>query len=265
MSKSEDILHSLFGSKPTFVSNVNCYNRNLISIYSVGRKKVIFKRFNGKEFVEREKFFYKTFENSCKIPKVYFQGDDFIVTEFIESSIPNLIMAVKDWARVHSNFMGSTLLENPFFKEHELGNLSDYVLNHKKTFGKNTEKLGEILLNKERKKNYSTLIHGDLFGRNILTNNGNNYYIDFEFSGRGHPTKDLSLLLLNHSDMEEEIIKTYRRNISFDYGRIEEDIKIELFNKGVQLIAGLSDLQMPLGGKNKIRKKFLSVLEKHIQ
>lgn len=265
MGKYEDILSNLFGSGSIFVSNINCYNRNSISVYSVNGKKVLLKEFKEKEFAEREKFFYKTLEDFCKIPKMYFEGDDFIIIEFIESSNPDLILAIRDWAKVHSNFIGSKFLTNPFFQKKKLRNLSDYVLSHKRTFGENTEKLGKNLLDQEREKDYITLIHGDLFGRNILTNNGNNYYIDFEFSGKGHPTSDLSLLLLNHPNMEEEIIKTYRENISFDYEGIESDINKELLRKGVQLIAGLGNLKMPSEGKKKIHKKFLDVINAHCE
>ena len=117
---------------------------------------------------------------------------------------------------------------------------------------------------KEREKDYSTIIHGDLFGKNILTKNGNNYYIDFEFSGSGHPTKDLSLLLLNHPNMKEEIIKTYRDNISFDYEGIENDLKKELPEKGTQLIAGLKRLKMHTKQKRKIHENFLRVMESYL-
>ena len=215
MNKSEDILHNLFGSMPVFIFNINCYNRNLISVYSVNGKKIIFKKFNEKESAIKEKFFYKVLRTHCKIPQTYFESDDFIITEFIESSTPNLIRAVRDWARIHSDFLENKILEDKLMFKHQPRNLSDYVLKHKEIFGENTEKLREILSSKKREENHSTLIHGDLFGRNILTMNENNYYIDFEFSGSGHPTKDLSLLLLNHHDMKGEIIKIYRENMHY--------------------------------------------------
>ncbi len=265
MNNTEAILSHLFKGTPSFISNINCYNRNSISVYSIHGKKILFKKFNKKEFIQREKFFYKFLKNSCKIPKIYSEGEDFIITEFIESCKPNLIQAVRDWAKIHSNFLENEILENPLMFKHKSRNLSDYILNYQKMFGKSAEKIKDFLSSKEREKNYSTLIHGDLFGRNILTKNGENYYIDFEFSGSGHPVKDLSLLLLNNPNMKEEIIKIYRKNISFDYEKIEEDIKKELLNKGTQLILGLGNLKMSLEGKKKIHKKFLGVMENYLE
>lgn len=260
----EDILSNLFGGVPNFISNIECYNRNPISVYSAGDKKIIFKKYNEVKFAEREKLFYGLLSGICKMPKVYGSGEDYIVTEFIESSNPDLKMAVKDWAKVHSAFLGNEILESHEIPKHKLRNLSDYVLNHKKLFGEISDRLSKKLSDDGRVVNYSTIIHGDLFGRNILSRNGENYYIDFEFSGVGHPTRDLSLLLLNHPDLERELIISYRDNISFDYEGIEEDINNELLIRGVQLIAGLRNLKMPLEGKKKIHRNFLRVLEKHL-
>ncbi len=260
----EDVLSNLFGGVPNFIFNIECYNRNLISVYSVNDKDILFKQYKEKKFAEREKLFYELLKGVCKIPKVYGSGEDYLVTEFIKSSSPDLKMAVKDWAKIHSAFLKGEILVNPNLPKYKLRNLSNYVLNHKNLFGDIPDKLGERLLNKEKVQNYNTITHGDLFGRNILSQNGENYYIDFEFSGVGHPARDLSLLLLNHPDLEGEIIYSYRKNISFDYEGIKEDINNELLNKGVQLIAGLENLKMSPEGKKKIHKKFLDVLKNHL-
>jgi len=260
----EDTLINLFGSVPNFVSKIECYNRNLISVYSIDDKKILVKQYNEKKFAERERFFYELLRGVCKIPKVYSTGEDYIVTEYIESSNPDLNGAIEDWAKVHSIFLGSEILKDPDIPRHKLRNLSNYVLNHKGLFGEISDKLSKRLSNKERAMNYSTIIHGDLFGRNILSRDGENYYIDFEFSGIGHPTRDLSLLLLNHPDLERGLIKSYRKNISFDYEGIEEDLANELLDKGVQLIVGLGNLKMPSEGKKKIHRKFLEVLKNHL-
>jgi len=252
----EDTLSNLFRGVPNFIFKIECYNRNSISVYSIDDKKILIKQYNEKKFAEREKFFYELLKGVCNIPKVYHSGEDYIVAEYIESSNPDLKMALEDWAKVHSAFLGSEILRNKNILRHKLKNLSNYVLNHKKLFGEISDKLSERLSHKEKAMNHSTIIHGDLFGRNILSRNGENYYIDFEFSGVGHPTRDLSLLLLNHPDLERGMIESYRKNISFDYEGIEEDITNELLNKGVQLIVGLGNLKMPSEGKKKIHRKF---------
>ena len=260
----EDTLSNLFGGVPNFISKIECYNRNSISVYSIHDKKILFKKYNEKKFAERERFFYEVLKGVCKIPKVYGSGEDYLVIEYIESSNPNLKMAVEDWAKVHSAFLESEILKNPDIPKHKLRNLSNYVLNHKRLFGEISNKLNKRLSDKSKIVDSNTIIHGDLFGRNILSRNGENYYIDFEFSGVGHPTKDLAFLLLNHPSMERELIESYRKNISFDYKGIEEDINKELLNKGVQLIAGLGNLKMHSEGKKKIHRKFLEVLKNHL-
>ncbi len=260
----ENTLSNLFGSVPIFISEIECYNRNSISVYSIKGKKILFKKYNEKKFAEREKLFYEVLKGICKIPKVYGSGEDYLVTEYIESSNPDLKMAVEDWAKVHSVFLGSEILKDPDIPMHKLRNLSNYVLNHKRLFGEISDKLSKRLSDKSEIVDYNTIIHGDLFGRNILSRNGENYYIDFEFSGVGHPTRDLSLLLINHPSIERELIESYRKNISFDYDGIEKDINNELLEKGVQLIAGLGNLRMPSEGKKKIHRKFIEVLKNHL-
>jgi thiamine kinase-like enzyme len=54
-----------------------------------------------------------------------------------------------------------------------------------------------------------TLVHGDLYKANILTKSRINYYIDFEFSGKGHPARDLALILLNGYD-SKKVFSIYR-------------------------------------------------------
>jgi thiamine kinase-like enzyme len=260
----EDTLSNLFRGVPNLISKIECYNRNSISFYSVGDKKILLKQYNEKKFAEREKFFYELLDDVCRIPKVYGFGEDYLVTEYIESSNPDLKMAVEDWAKVHSVFLESEILKNSDIPKHKLRNLSNYVLNHKRLFGEISDKLSKRLSDKSEIVDYTTIIHGDLFGRNILSRNGENYYIDFEFSGVGNPIRDLSLLLLNHPSMERELIESYRKNISFDYDGIEKDINNELLDKGVQLIAGLGNLRMPSEGKKKIYRKFLEVLKNHL-
>jgi thiamine kinase-like enzyme len=48
-----------------------------------------------------------------------------------------------------------------------------------------------------------------LYKANILTKSRINYYIDFEFSGKGHPARDLALILLNGYD-SKKVFSIYR-------------------------------------------------------
>lgn len=265
MESKEEILQQLFGSMPNFVSEVHCYNRNLISIYSIGKKKIIIKEFKNAEFLEREKFFYKFLKNFCKIPEIYYAGDNFIITDFIESKESNLIGAVRDWAKIHSSLLEDKVLTNSLIFSHEPLHISGYVYNNGELFQSYGKKMEGILSKKRKIEEPVTIIHGDLFDKNILFDGIDNNYIDFEFCGKGHPVKDLSLIILNHPEMDREVIKTYREQISFDYEEIENDIKLELLNKGVRLICGLKYLKMPLDLKQKMYNKFMRVLKKYFE
>lgn len=265
MKNSEADLSNLFGIEVHFSHNLEGFNRHKHSVYSLGGKKIIVKEFTDKKFAAREIFFYETFKDLCNLPRLYFSDDNIIVLDFINSdNPPDLLSAVKDWARIHSIFLEAEILENPQCAHHKLRNLAYYVSHNPKLFDPDSEKLKEILLDEKRERNYQTLIHGDLYKRNILTNSQGNYYIDFEFSGKGHPTRDLSLLLLNYPHLKEDFLKVYRQNISFDYERIEEDIKKELLGKGTQLIIGLKDLAISKEKRKEIHGNLLRIMRTYL-
>jgi len=265
MKNSEADLSNLFGIEAHFSHNLEGFNRHKHSVYSLGDKKIIIKEFTEERFAIREKFFYETFKDLCNLPRLYFSEENIFVLDFIDSeNSPNLLSAVEDWARIHSIFLGSEILENPLCANHKLRNLAYYVSRNPKLFDPDSEKLKEVLLDEERERNYQTLIHGDLYKRNILTNSQGNYYIDFEFSGKGHPVRDLSLLLLNYPILKEDFLKIYRQNISFDYEGIEEDIKKKLLGKGTQLIIGLKDLNISKEKRKEIHENLLRVMRTYL-
>jgi len=264
MKESIEILSKLFGDKASFLFNIDGFSRNSLFVYSVNGKKVVLKKFKEEKFAKKEKFFYEIFNGVCNIPKMYFSEQDFLVTDFVEASKGNPLEAVKDWAKIHSRFLNDQILNNPFIEKRKLKNLSDYVLSHQEIFGHSAMKLSKELINIERINYSPTIVHGDLYGNNILSCEGKNCYIDFEYSGKGNAVEDLSLLLLNHPEIKKEIIKTYRSNISFDYSGIEEDIRTKMIEKGTHLIIGLKDAKMPSELKRKIHGKFLKVLESNL-
>lgn len=264
MKDLEGVLKDLFGTVPIFLFELDGFNRNSHTVYSIENKKIIVKEFREKEVGKREKFFYEILKEICKIPNLYLANEDIIVTDFIESEKPDILSAVKDWTRIHSNFLDSDILTNPILAKHRLKNLSKYIDHHQEMFGPDAVKLSKVLVDESREFNSPTIIHGDLYGKNILTRNGENYYIDFEFSGVSHPVRDLALILLNYPRIKEELIRIYRENISFDYKGIEEDIKKELLGKGVQLIAGLKGLKMPVEKKREIHRNLLRVMGSYL-
>lgn len=267
MEEAEKIFLELFGSIPEFVSIINCYNRNSISVYSLGNRKYIFKKFKEEELAKRENFFYEILSKRIHVPQVHYNEGCVLIADFIDSDklqASNLINAIKDWAKIHSDYLGDKILENPIMLEHKSRNLEKFVLSNEEIFGKLTEELSNFLKDTSRERNYFSLIHGDLFGNNILVKNNFNYYIDFELSGFGHPARDLSLLLLNYPKMKLGIIDTYRKNINFDYYGIEKDINKEVVSKGVQLIVSLRKLNASLEVKKEIQNKFLRVIENYV-
>ncbi|MBD3247001.1 phosphotransferase [Candidatus Pacearchaeota archaeon] len=266
MKQIENILVNMFHKKPAFLYTIPGFHRNFQSVYKLGRQQILVKEYNSKKDLKREVFFYEMFGKNKLIITPLFYGHEKNVGcfEFIESdSKGDLFVGIEDWARVHSCFLKSNELNNPIMANHKSKNLPEYVLNHEKEFPKISKQIAEVLQS-ESYQNFKTLIHGDLEKRNILIKNNKNCYIDFEFTGRGHPLRDLSLLLLNHPQDKEKIISMYRKKISFDYENIEKDTKKELFIKAVQLIAEMKNINLPSKRKKNIHTRFLKVMDSYL-
>ena len=101
--------------------------------------------------------------------------------------------------------------------------------------------------------------------KNILISKGNNYYLDFEIAGVGHPARDLASLIIHNPKKREEIISVYRKNISFDYKGIEKDIRKWFVARVSQLILILKTKKIPNTKNKKIEKNLFEAMNFYLQ
>ncbi len=130
------------------------------------------------------------------------------------------------------------------------------ALIHSKTiFDKNKSNLNFDVFQEEFSRNkILTISHGDLYVNNIINVGIEQYYLDFETFGFGHPARDLSLLLFNEFDKREEIVKRYKDKITFNYSELGEDINLYYRARLEKIRDGLAkDIHFP----KKFRDKYL--------
>jgi RIO-like serine/threonine protein kinase len=231
-------------------------------VYLSGSKKIIAKVFTTPESFEREKRVYALLSGEISIPRLYRADQGIIITDFIDSEErKDFKKAIEDWAKIHNLFLGNPVLDTPLLAWGPPRNIKEYVLSNPILFNKFGQKIVEKI-EKPSNQKITTLIHSDLYERNILTTKTGNYYIDFEFSGRSHPGRELALMILNHPEKIREIIGTYKQNITFDYNGIEEDIKRETLIKSVQLIGRIEKVVKSSEERKRLHSRFISAIEK---
>jgi len=214
---------------------------------------------------QKETFFYDLFkeEKILRTPEVYFASKPFFITELINQDPEvNLETALRDWGKVHSYFMKRDFSKLEI-EEINNKNLPEFIFSHPGLFGQKYSQIAERI-RKKINLDLQTLIHGDLYKANILTNKGINYYIDFEFSGKGHPARDLALILLNGYN-REKVFTIYKDNIDFDYSELEEDGITYALMRGVDLIANLNNMPFDKDKKRKVHSRFINSMNKLIQ
>ena len=228
--------------------------RNEHRAYQVGKNKVAVKKFKNSKSSSREIKFYNFFaENPLALtPKVHYMDENFLITDFINNTGQNLELTIVDWANIHSETINSEITGfERFYIEKEI----EAIIKPNCISPKIKEQLSRKL-SKPLKKEMLSLTHGDLYFANILNDGSNNYYIDFESGGRAHPCRDLSLLLFNHPNMQEEIIETYKSTIKFYYDNIDADIEKFHLIKLCQILIGLNrDSHLPSNYKTEFTNK----------
>lgn len=260
----QELLEKYLGENYSKIGSVDYYRHNH-EFYSNGERTIAIKEFKEERAFQKEVFFYKLFEKEkiIRTPKIYEISKPFLLTEFIESEDKiNLEDALKDWGKVHSYFLRKGISKLRIERINNK-NLSEFVLSYPGLFGEKYKQLAEKV--KERiRQDLQTLVHGDLYKANILTRRGHNYYIDFEFSGKGHPARDLALILLNGYD-REKILSTYKESIDFNYSGLEEDVITYTLMRGIDLIANLRNTDFETDKKKKIHSRFVNSMNSLIQ
>lgn len=265
----QDLLKKHLGEDYSRIGFVDNHRHNH-EFYSNGKITLALKEFKVERSLQNEVFFYELFEKEkiLRTPKVYEISKPFLLTEFIESEDKiNLENALRDWGKVHSYFLrkelGGLITEKLEKVKVNDKNLSEFVLSHPELFGEKYKQIAERV-KKRVKPDLQTLVHGDLYDANILTRRGHNYYIDFEFSGKRHPARDLALFLLNGYD-PETVLSTYRGSIDFYYSGLEEEIITYTLIRGIDLIANLKNTDFDQDKKKKINSRFINSMNCLIQ
>jgi len=213
------------------------WNKNSSSVCEIKGKRVISKNYEKPIFLRRELFFYDLFQKNplIRTPKIYSSDRINLKTHFIESEEKDVFKTAEEWAKVHSYFMKHPQKHHQLFIQHDIREVTSYILRNIGTFWELglivRDRLSDVRINRE----LTTLLHGDLQKKNMVTFQGNNYYFDFELGGIGHPCRDIASMIISSPDKKDELVATYKQNIDFNYPLFEDDVDNWLLARTSQL------------------------------
>ncbi len=239
------------------------WNKNASRIYEVAGNKIISKDYQKPIFLQRELFFYDLFQKNplVKTPKIYSFDKFNLQTYFIETEEKDILQTAIEWAKVHSYFLENPIKNHRLLVQHDIKEVTSYVLKNIGIF----DELGSIFENKlfDAKMNgeFTTVLHGDLQQKNMVTFQGENYYFDFELGGLGHPGRDVASMIISNPDKKEELITTYKKNIDFNYFGMEEDIDTWLMARTTQLYIIFDKRKGTVKQKKSIKKKLSGIIQ----
>jgi len=196
--KHINLVKSLFGEEIEYQNKSSEIEvcRNEHEIYNTPSGSYLVKKFTNPQYFEREKKGYEFFKKN-NLVKIpeLFYAKDSII--------------VIEYLKKSRNYDLEKTLE-------------DWANVHSVTRKKDSDRLLSV-------------VHGDLYGNNVVNTGEEQYYIDFENLSLGHPVKDLALILFNESRDRKDIIDFYRKLIDFDYEGIINDINF-YYNKKLKAI-----------------------------
>ena len=239
------------------------WNKNDSQIYESDGSKIVSKNHQKLIFLHRELFFYDLFQKNplVKTPKIHSFNKLNLQTYFIETEEKNILQTAIEWAKVHSYFMKNPI-ENPrLFIQHDIKEVIYYVLKNIDTFGELSPIVKNKLSDAKMNKELTTILHGDLQNKNMVTFKGDNYYFDFELGGLGHPGRDIVSMIISNPDKKEELITTYKQNINFDYLGMEEDINTWLMARTTQLYLIFDKREGTIKQKKFIKDKLSRIIQ----
>lgn len=235
-----------------------CRNKHLL--FDIEGRKIIVKTFREEKSGRREREAYEFFSsnNLIAVPPLHYADNSYLITDFIQPGEFDVLLTVKDWANVHLSSQGQ---RQKGVEIHPHARDVEEVLDRGDLFKKLTKKLEKRL---KDLPNSSTLAitHGDLYGNNVLTNRGLNYYIDFEKWGLRNPLSDLGLLLFNHPEKAEQIKRLYSEWAGLSYDA-DKDINTFWTLRLAKIVVGLArDKHLPTEFREHYSKKAITQLEK---
>jgi len=229
----------------------------------VNGDKVISKDYQKPIFLQRELFFYDLFQENSLIrtPRIHSFSKYNLQTYFIETEEKDMLQTAKEWAKVHSYFLKIPLKKNCLLIQHNIQEATSYVLKNIDIFGEFGLIVKDKLSGAKIHKELTTVLHGDLQKKNLVTSQGDNYYFDFELGGLGHPGRDVASAIISNPDRKEELIKTYRQYFDFDYFGMEEDIDAWLIARTAQLYVIFDKREGTVKQKKGIKKKLSKIIQ----
>ena len=239
------------------------FNRNFSYIYEVEGNKIVSKRHQKPIFLRRELFFYDLFQKTglVRTPEIYEVDGLNLKTRYIETGEKDILRTVTEWANVHSYFMANPIVDNPILLKHDIKEVISFILLNKEIFGKLGSIIENALSNARISRELTTVIHGDLCNRNMITYQGQNYYFDFELGGIGHPGRDVASMIISDPDKKREIEDNYLRSIDFYYPNIKKDINTWVIARASQLYLIFDRRSGSPETKKKIKNKLSEIIQ----
>lgn len=261
---TEEALISALGNF-RFERELKVAPKNTHKIYFDGEKRVFVKIYDRDDFYEREILFHEVFKKHVRVPEIYLVHNKTVVMEYIEARPDRKIKAaLKDWIRVHEYYLDKDRRSNYPCLSYGRGNIFKFLEEESHRYDGRAKAIAKIL-RKDKIKRIRTLVHGDLCKRNILTDNKGNCYLDFEFSGQGHPAFDVATLAFSYPKHYEWIIRYYAENSSFSYEGIVLDIKRYIVKRGAVSIRYLNENKnMNVEQKERARQYCLEMIDKSL-
>ena len=239
------------------------WNRNTSRIYEVDGNKIVSKDHQKPIFLQRELFFYDLFQKNplVRTPKIYGFDKFNLQTYFIKTEEKDILQVATEWAKVHSYFIKNPIENHRLLFQHDIKEVISYVLKNINDFGKFGSIVENKLFNVKMYKELTTILHGDLQKKNIVTFQGDNYYFDFELGGLGHPGRDVASMIISDLDKKEELITTYKQHIDFNYFGMEEDINTWLMVRVAELYLIFDKRKGTINQKKNIKRKLSRIIQ----
>lgn len=239
------------------------WNRNVSRIYEVDGNMIVSKDNQKPIFLRRELFFYDLFQKNplVRTPKIYSFDKFNLQTYFIETEEKDILQTATEWAKVHSYFMKSPIENHRLLVQHDIKEVTSYVLKNIGTFGELGSIVEKRLSDAKMHMELTTVLHGDLQKKNMVTFRGDNYYFDFELGGLGHPGRDIASMIISDPNKKEKLINTYKQHVDFNYFGMEKDIDIWLMARTTQLYLIFDKREGTVEQKKSIKKKLSKIIQ----
>ena len=140
------------------------WNRNASLVCEIDGNRIVSKNYQKPIFLCRELFFYDLFQKNplVRTPKIHSFDRFNLQTYFIESEEKDVLRTAEEWARVHSYFMKHPIENHPLLIQHNIQEVTSYILRNIEIFGELglivRDRLADARINRE----LTTILHGDL-------------------------------------------------------------------------------------------------------